>query len=779
MSESGNDNVEVYEDSPPSSPNPLSSPAQRILSEHSSSEIRSNSNSISSAFENLSDNSSQRSAKPSPPSSPVRHGQKRPSYAAYKENPSLPVPRQTVDRWKRMRLESHSEHALDDDKSSDDDHAQDISEPHDFDHQAPADDCQEGSREPCYLTQPNIEISDSGEDDSGEDDSSGKGDNSEDDIDRGSNDSTVPNEVNSDGGFSSNDSSNFSCENIDNDSDLDSNCGDDPFEVNSLYPGCGKTKDEAIHGLINVYLRNKLSKNALKDFLNLYVSSLPTNNVMPRSVYHLLQYVNNLSMPCFNYVIEHFYCRPGMHLVVSKLEPCATCNSENFGVFYELPLEKIIKFLFEHRGLADLIDKYSENRGRDGVIRDVLDGSEYLRVWSDVGVKKYQLTLILNTDGVSPHASSKAKFWPLMFTIMEIPPRLRSSFTLVWGIWFDKKLKPNMNLFLKPFVSSLVKINSEGGVSWKNPTTSLTHTSLVRAPLIVADAPARAGVLNMQEHQSKYACNACEQKTSKLPPPPTLPGERKKIRKRRFTFKEIAATLRTNHRMLACGTLGTDLNPKRGLKGLTVIQDIPFLDLSTCVLAEYMHCALGVVKQICSLWLFERGPWNIADNLEEINRFLEQEIHPPDFVSRLPRSLEYFSQLKCNEFRSFLLYFSLVICAPYLKEEYHQHWILFVHAMFLLLSDSISETDLITAETLIRLFVRDIGPLYGDKNYVYNVHQLLHLALYVRRWGPLWSNSAFGFEDVNGTLAAMIHGSKHEGRELINQLTLAQGNQML
>jgi len=367
-----------------------------------------------------------------------------------------------------------------------------------------------------------------------------------------------------------------------------------------------------------------------------------------------------------------------------------------------------------------------------------------------------------------------------MFTIMEVPPHLRSSYTIVWGIWFDKKLKPDMNLYLKPFVSSLVKMERVGGVSWKNPSTGTVHISPVRAPIFVADAPARAAILNMQEHQAKYACNACEQKTSKLAAPPIIPGGKKNRRKRRFTFKEDAATLRTQERMLACAIVGTDLAPKRGIKGLSEIRHIPFLDLSTCVLAEYMHCVLcGVVRQICSLWLFEKGPWYIGDHLNEINKFLEQEIHPPDFVSRLPRSFEYFAQLKANEFRSYLLYFSLVIVAPFLKDEYHQHWMLFVQGIFILLTESISENDLLTAKALLRLFIRDLGSLYNDEQYVYNCHQILHYCLYVRRWGCLWSNAAFSFEGMNGILADMIHGSKNEGRELLNKLSLAQGTQML
>ena len=69
--------------------------------------------------------------------------------------------------------------------------------------------------------------------------------------------------------------------------------------------------------------------------------------------------------------------------------------------------------------------------------------------------------------------------------------------------------------------------------------------------------------------------------------------------------------------------------------------------------------------------------------------------------------------------------------------------------------------------------------MYGDEQYTCNVHQLTHLVLYVRRWGPLWATSAFPFENFNGMLGNMIHGSKNEGEELMKQIFLAQGVQML
>ena len=51
--------------------------------------------------------------------------------------------------------------------------------------------------------------------------------------------------------------------------------------------------------------------------------------------------------------------------------------------------------------------------------------------------------------------------------------------------------------------------------------------------------------------------------------------------------------------------------------------------------------------------------------------------------------------------------------------------------------------------------------LSGKQFQTFNVHQLLHLAEVVRDLGPLWSNSCFPFEDYNGDLRELFHGTKN------------------
>lgn len=146
---------------------------------------------------------------------------------------------------------------------------------------------------------------------------------------------------------------------------------------------------------------------------------------------------------------------------------------------------------------------------------------------------------------------------------------------------------------------------------------------------------------------------------------------------------------------------------------------------------------------------------------------------------RMPRSLSRLHFYKAAELFSWIIYYSIPAIAQYLPDAYFQHWLLFMTALYTLLKESITLAELEQAEISLRFFVKQIDGLYGDREYTYNVHQLLHLALCVRRWGPLSGTSAFPFENYNMFVASCVHGTKHLGQEIVKNLSIAQGVKVL
>lgn len=122
-------------------------------------------------------------------------------------------------------------------------------------------------------------------------------------------------------------------------------------------------------------------------------------------------------------------------------------------MFYEFDIHDQIKFMFEHRNLAEILQvvNFEENN----VIDDLTKGSEYIRV--NKNRKPYDLTLILYTDGIDYSKSSKASLWPLMYVIAEIPAHLRDMFIIVCGVWYDN-VKPVMNFVSATFCSQYKKM---------------------------------------------------------------------------------------------------------------------------------------------------------------------------------------------------------------------------------------------------------------------------------------------------------------------------------
>ena len=138
------------------------------------------------------------------------------------------------------------------------------------------------------------------------------------------------------------------------------------------------------------------------------------------------------------------------------------------------------------------------------------------------------------------------------------------------------------------------------------------------------------------------------------------------------------------------------------------------------------------------------------------------EQHPPHEFSRPPRSItKHLSYWKAHEFRSWLLFYSLPVLLDHLPSLYLHHFSLLVTAMHILLNAELSHAQLAAAEEMLNLFCSFLPELYGDRFCTANAHALTHMAMYVRLWGPLWTQSAFGFESINGHLRKVIHGKSH------------------
>ena len=205
---------------------------------------------------------------------------------------------------------------------------------------------------------------------------------------------------------------------------------------------------------------------------------------------------------------------------------------------------------------------------------------------------------------------------------------------------------------------------------------------------------------------------------------------------------------------------------------------VPGFNIIRGIAIDYMHgTLLGVVKMLVNLWLDKQHheePCYIGKWARELEKRYTS-IKPPSCISRLPRSfVGNFGHLKASELRSFLLFYSLPCLYGLLPDSYFQHYLLLVEAIYILLKHSISMNELTKASKLLKHFCIRIEELYGGRYETYNVHGLLHLVERVKDLGPLWTHSCFCFEDFNGELRHLYHGTQHVEMQIVLSICVQQ-----
>ena len=82
-------------------------------------------------------------------------------------------------------------------------------------------------------------------------------------------------------------------------------------------------------------------------------------------------------------------------------------------------------------------------------------------------------------------------------------------------------------------------------------------------------------------------------------------------------------------------------------------------------------------------------------------------------------------------FNTFLLYYGIPVLYGILPADYFHHYAVFVHAIYICLKESISLEDLKKAELMLFSFCEDFSSLYDEHFITLNVHQLLHLRMFM------------------------------------------------
>ncbi|KAL2096819.1 hypothetical protein ACEWY4_007310 [Coilia grayii] len=375
-----------------------------------------------------------------------------------------------------------------------------------------------------------------------------------------------------------------------------------------------------------------------------------------------------------------------------------------------------------------------------GVANGVLE-----RLRDNATLKTPSLHLQINADGLPLFKSSSLQFWPILGLIEEDSTKT----PFVIALYCGHSKPSDANEYLSDFVAEMGKLASDG-------LEYQSYLYRIEISCFVCDAPARTFLKNIKAHNSYSGCERCVDEGIWL--------------NQRLNYPNTDSALRTDE------SFRDQTDPDHHKEGESALLQINVGMVSQFVL-DFMHLVcLGVVRKL--IWLWMKGPlttrtgnqaiMDISATLIKLGKSLPKEF------CRKGRSLREVDRWKATEFRTFLLYTGPVALRKALPKHMYEHFLLLHVSISILCSPRLHKHYCDYADNLLKVFVQNFSVIYGDF-VVYNIHNLIHLASDVRKFGPLPQISAFPFENFLYKLKKQIRKPNQSLQQSVRRLAEQSG----
>ncbi|XP_016837405.1 uncharacterized protein LOC100678206 [Nasonia vitripennis] len=507
------------------------------------------------------------------------------------------------------------------------------------------------------------------------------------------------------------------------------------------------SKGELLLMILKYSIVNSLSVTAMTNLFKL-INIIFQSSILPDSRYYIDKLFDSSNKVEFHAVCYNCTAYIGNFNEINNVKQCHLCNTEldlsnatntSFFVLID-PSSQIKDLIITYKDHYEYVIKERLNESTS--IRDVYDGKEYRTFVRNLPEeeKSNYVSAVFNTDGASTN---------------ELPKQDRMSKLVTCGLWFNKQ-KPDMSIFLSPFVHMMNKLTKDGIQCTINEVNCNLKLYIVNCCVDCVDSVARAPIQGVKQFNGKSACNWC------LHPGVWVEDSMK------YTLLETTVQSRTHENTVHNMMIATPQNSIDDIKYPSPLINLPFFNIISGFVPDYMHCCLeGVAKQLTEYYLSTMNNEDIIEIDSKINK-----ITAPHQISRLSRPISIRNEWKAREWENYTLYYSVVVLTDHLKRDYYEHWLLFVESLYLLLQDNIHIDDINQANKMLYEFVCETEKFFGQKAMTYNIHQLLHLAESVFNWGPLWCHSTFSFESANHDLLKAIKSSKGVTSQIIRFIKL-------
>ena len=180
--------------------------------------------------------------------------------------------------------------------------------------------------------------------------------------------------------------------------------------------------------------------------------------------------------------------------------------------------------------------------------------------------------------------------------------------------------------------------------------------------------------------------------------------------------------------------------------------NLPYFDPIEGHVVDPMHnLLLGTAKRVFCVWI-ERGLLEDKD-IDEIDK-LANELGKKTELGRTTKSMKLYKTMKAQEWKNWVLVYSLFCLRNVLQRKHFNMWQIFVRACTILLSTSIGKKEVENAHQLLVLFCKTFEQIIGPDYCTPNMHMHLHLKECITSFGPVYGFWAFSFERYNGILGS-------------------------
>lgn len=211
----------------------------------------------------------------------------------------------------------------------------------------------------------------------------------------------------------------------------------------------------------------------------------------------------------------------------------------------------------------------------------------------------------------------------------------------------------------------------------------------------------------------------------------------------------------------------------------TILEDLPIDMIADFPIADALHIIdLGVTKRLLHGFKFGSlsnydAKWSIEQR-SQVSKYLV-ECQMPSEIHRQVRGLEDLPHWKGTEYRTFLLYISLVIFNKFVeKKQLFEHFLLYFCSIHICSRSDQCEKNYDVAKAMLKEYLEKFKSIYGIHHFTSNLHNLIHLVDDVMRFGPLGNFDAYPFESRLFYLKRLLRTGVNPLQQVARRITEAQ-----